>query len=149
MSSAEKGPKLWKLPPALLVALLGVAVFMAFFIRANIKAAHIEDILREEFRAIGSPPGVTLIGEESLHKPGVVFVGHTYAIRSDFGEVREFYERELASRGWVHNGESRSGDEVVIEYCKQQYATKIDYFVNSVDPARYTLYLDWGINNCH
>jgi hypothetical protein len=148
MSTEEKDSKLWKPPPALWMALLGVAVFMTFVIRANLKAAHIEDVLRGEFSAIASPPGVTLIGEESLHKPGVVFVGHTYAIRSDFNSIREFYERELPSRGWVHNSESRSGDELVIEYCKQQYATKIDYFVKSEAPARYTLYLDWGINNC-
>jgi hypothetical protein len=48
------------------------------------KAARIENVLREEFKAIGSPPGATLIGEESLHKPGAVFVGHTYSVSSDF-----------------------------------------------------------------
>jgi hypothetical protein len=77
-----------------------------------------------------------------------VFVGHTYSVGSDFKAVTEYYERELASRGWVRNDERGSGNEIVIEYCKQQYGAKIDYFVNSKAPMRYTLYLDWGINNC-
>lgn len=130
------------------MAFLAVAILVTVFVRANIKAAHIENVLREEFRTIGSPPGATLIGEESLHKPGVVFVGHTYALTSDFRAVKEYYEKELPRLGWMHNDERGHGNEVVIEYCKLQYATKIDYFVNSEAPGRYTLYLDWGINNC-
>lgn len=148
MSSVVKNSKWQKPSPILWGVLLGIGVLVTIFVYGNIKAAHIEDILREEFRTIGSPPGVKLIGEESLHKPGVVFVGHTYSFTSDFNVVKAYYERELTSRGWVHNDERQSGDEIVIEYCKRQYATKIDYLLNSATPVRYTLYLDWGINNC-
>lgn len=147
MSSDDKRLKWWKIL-ILCVLMLAAAAVIASFVRADRKAARIQSELREEFRAIASPPGTTLIGEESLHKPGSTFIGHTYSVGSDLQTIRRFYEQELPSRGWVYNTERGSGAEVVIEYCKGTYAAKVDYFVNADGPGRYTLYLDWGLNNC-
>jgi hypothetical protein len=148
LSAADKQSKWRKPSPGVWVLLAGSLILVAVFLRNNMKAARIEEVLRQEFSALGSPPGATLVGMESHHKPGVVFIGHTFSFSSDFRTVKEYYEHELTRRGWVHNDERGSGEEVVIEYCKLQYAAKIDYFLNSKNPPRYTLYLDWGINNC-
>jgi hypothetical protein len=128
--------------------MLAAAAVIAGFVRADRKAARIQGELREEFKTIASPPGTTLIGEETLHKPGATFIGRTYSVSSDLQIIRKFYERELPSRGWAYHVERGSGSEIVVEYCKEHYAAKIDYFGGDTLPVRYTLYLDWGINDC-
>jgi hypothetical protein len=147
MSSNDERAKWWKVL-VVCAFVLAAAMAVGSFVRANNKAAHIEAELRQEFRVIATPSGALLIGEESLHKPGSTFVGHTYSVSSDMQMIRRFYERELTSRGWIYHTERGSGSEVVIEYCKGSYAAKVDYFASTDGPTRYTLYLDWGINDC-
>jgi hypothetical protein len=130
---------------ALLVVVL---VCAPIFIRENRKAAHIEEDLQAELKAIASPLGAAFTRQDSRHKPASAFVGQTYSVKSDLQTIKRFYEGELAKRGWVYNGERMHGTEVVVEFCRGSYGAKIDCPKKDSDPLEYTLYLDWGLNDC-
>lgn len=137
----------WRRPGFyILIAIASISI--PILIGKNREAAHIEDKLRVELKEILPPPGATLVGEESRHKPGSAFIGLTYSLNSDFNTARVFYERELASKGWTYHVDRRLGSEVVVEFCKRPYAVKIDYAGDSVVPAQYRLYVDWNLNDC-
>ena len=111
-----------------------------------------------EFSTITTLPNSSLVGRLdtfSVWNSHKASVGATYVSEAQFSDIREFYDRELQSRGW-HFAQDRSltqwgkdlGRRELI-YCKGELAASIEYAGQK--PQRgwtYALRLSWGLHRC-
>jgi hypothetical protein len=132
----------------LLLLLIAVSIGAFIIRKQSYRAAQAEAFLQSEINQIAPFPSSKLIKEEKYHKPGSAFVGFTYRADSDFEIVAEFYKQELSRKGWAYHETRGTGSEVLLEFCRGIYAAKLDHVTRAGSESTFTLYLDWGLNNC-
>jgi hypothetical protein len=152
-----------KLPILLLIVvpLIGIIPFAAFIVfgiydyRVNgPKAAVVQADLESEFRAIQPLPQATPINFNATHKPRTALVSDKYRVKSNYAEIRSFYDQELSKHGWTFYEERNlkdwgqdSGGRSA-RYCKGPYRAELEYGgERSSSSWDYALSLSWGLSS--
>ena len=110
--------------------------------------------LEQEFKAITPLPGASPRNYHASHKSGQALVGSTYSTNLPYGEIRNYYDEELARQGWrfheEYGLEDWGGDfgGRTAEYCKGAYKASLQY---AGERANYgwvfALDLSWGLDS--
>jgi len=122
------------------------------------RGEHIHQQLIAEFHSLGQMPDSTLrdsFDSFSVWNPHKALVGAKYISAADYKSIQEFYDRELATRGWKSAGtqypklwgRDYGGKEV--DYCKGPLSASLEF--PGQKPGyhyTYSINFSWGLRTC-
>ena len=138
----------------LIAFFVGFAVFWIHEFDVNEpKAAQVQAVLENEFRAIHPLPAATPLNYGASHKTQQALVSDTYQTSLTYEDIRQFYDAEVAKNGWAFFmeeqvkdwGRDLGGKEA--RYCKGEYRATLQYAGKQADYGwDYAFSVSWGLD---